>query len=481
MRFNNVKMPSWFRIIDIYGRNISTQNLDLVPVPGMNGAHLNDATTPPRYLEVRARIDASDREELSDRIDEINAIFDVQEPVPIVFPDEPDMTYYGVPEISADEGRKVFFTRGTITFVCPDPYKYGPEQTAIFPSDLVVVENNGSSEAFPVFEMTVKTLITFAMIQNHLEESLLIGEPADDDIQVVDTRTSVLYENGSTLDQWQHTENTDMINNDGNIDSMDGVMGTDDAGIRANSYGTPKNRQRGPAIFRELDDSIQDFEMETTFDILSNREIENFRMMIYFNDEDMNPIGQFGIKDNNQNYKRRRPIAQLGEHNQGERILGDSSKTVDNARDTTLFYFRLRREGQRFTFYVGEWQSQRHIRTWEEEFIDVNNEYQGRLKFITLFIGSYQDRVTPSRLRMNSVEVFELQAAKEDQTPYIAYPGDVITFDTQNEEILINGEDAMTHKAFIADFFTLKKGENILGVLPGNSSDTKVKYRERLK
>src|SRR5690625_5050507 len=133
--------------------------------------------------------------------------------------------------------------------------------------------------------MTVKTQINCDMTQNHLGESIFIGGAADDDIQVVDTRTSVLYENGSTLDQWQNTENTDMINNDGNIDSMDGVRGTDDAGIRANSYGTPKIRQRGPAIFRELDDSIQDFEMETTFDILSNREIENFRMMIYFNED----------------------------------------------------------------------------------------------------------------------------------------------------------------------------------------------------
>src|SRR5690625_3909523 len=480
MRFNNVKMPSWFRIIDIYGRNISTQNLDLVPVPGMNGAHLNDVTTPPRYLEVRARIDASDREELSDRIDEINAIFDVQEPVPIVFPDEPDMTYYGVPEISADEGRKVFFARNTITFVCPDPYKYGPEQTAIFPSDLVVVENKGSSEAFPVFEMTVKAPITFAMIQNHLEEALLMGEPADDDIQVVDTRTSVLYENGSTLDQWQHTQNTDMVNDDVNIDSMDGKMGTDNAGIRADSYGTARNRQRGPAIFRELDEPIQDFEMETTFDILSNREIENFRMMIYFNDENMNPIGQFGIKDNTKNYKRRRPIAQVGEHNQNV-IIGDSSWTNDNARNTTLFYFRMKREGQRFAFYVGEWQSQRHIRTWEEEFIDVNNEYQGRLKYITLFIGTYQDRVTPSRLRINSVEVFELKSVEEDQTPYIAYPGDKIIFDMKSEEILINGEDAMTEKAFASEFFSLKKGYNTIGVLPENSLDTTVRFRERKK
>src|SRR5690625_2614207 len=367
-----------------------------------------------------------------------------------------------------------------ITFLCSDPYKYGPEKVIGFPSDLVMVNNEGTAEAFPIYEMTVTAPITFAMIQNHLEESMLIGEPTDDDVQVVDTRSSVLYENGSTLNEWSATTNIEFLNNDSNIDSLNGVMGTDAAGIRPDSYGTAKNKQRGPAIYKELSEPIQDFEMETTFDILSNREIENFRMMIYFNDENMNPIGQIGIKDNSRNYKRRRPIAHLGKHNQ-RIVMGDSSKTIDNARNTTLFYFRMKREGLRFTFYVGEWQSQRHIRTWEEEFIDVNNEYQGRLKYITLFIVTYQDRVTPSRLRINSVEVFELKSVEEDQTPYIAYPGDKIIFDMKSEEILINGEDAMTEKAFASEFFSLKKGYNTIGVLPENSLDTTVRFRERKK
>ena len=480
MKFNDVEMPSWFRIIDIYGRGIASRNLDLVSVTGMHGAHLNEVITPPKYLEIKVRIDAKDRLELSERIDEINAILDVQEPVPIVFSDEPNWTYYGIPEITSDEGRKTFFARDTVTIVCPDPYKYGPEKTVIFPSDVVAYDYKGSAEALPIYEMTVTAPITFAMIQNHLEESMLIGEPTDDDVQVVDTRSSVLYENGSTLNEWSATTNIEFLNNDNNIDSLNGVMGTDGAGIRPDSYGTAKNKQRGPAIYKELSEPIQDFEMETTFDILSNREIENFRMMIYFNDENMNPIGQIGIKDNSRNYKRRRPIAQVGRHNQHV-LLGDSSKTIDNARNTTLFYFRMKREGQSFTFYVGEWQGQKHVNTWEESFNDINNEFQGKLKFITLFIGSYQDRVTPSRLRMNSVEIFELTTIQDDQTPYIAYPGDVITFDTQSEEMLINGEDAMTEKAFITDFFTLKKGENTLAVLPEDSLEVEMRYRERRK
>src|SRR5699024_9465346 len=110
------------------------------------------------------------------------------------------------------------------------------------------------------------------------------------------TRSSVLYENGSTVDEWTHTENRDMIGDDSNIDRLDGILNSDGAGIRIFTNGSVGDRQRGGAIFKELDSSIQDFEIESTFDIISRRESENFRTMIYFLDENMNSIGQMGIK-----------------------------------------------------------------------------------------------------------------------------------------------------------------------------------------
>src|SRR5699024_3293195 len=381
-------------------------NRNLITIPGMDGSYLSTTEKQPLLIRQPIYFKTENDQHSLDLKDELAVWLQTEEPAPLELDDEPGRIYYAVVQNTLEDFAYIAnYRRGTIEFLVLDGYGYGQEKTLHFPSDLVAIENKGTAPADPIFELTATKKSTFAMIGNQDDEYIMLGQPADDDVQEVDTRTSVLYENGSTLSEWTHTENTDMVNDDSNIDSMDGEMGTDNAGIRADSYGTARNRQRGPAIFRELDEPIQDFEMETTFDILSNREIENFRMMIYFNDENMNPIGQFGIKDNTKNYKRRRPIAQVGEHNQNV-IIGDSSWTNDNARNTTLFYFRMKREGKRFTFYVGEWQGQRHINVWEESFNDINNEFQGRLKYVTLFIGSYQDRVTPSRLRINSVELF---------------------------------------------------------------------------
>src|SRR5690625_4217457 len=194
----------------------------------------------------------------------------------------------------------------------------------------------------------------------------------------------------------------------------------------------------------------------------------------------MNPIGEVGIKDNSRTYKRRVPLAVAGQrsntYGQG-RIAGDQSDYTNNARDTTLFYLRVKREGQKFSFYIGEWQSQRHIRKWEGTFRDIDNKYQGKLKYVTLFIGSYQDRVRPSRLRINSVEVFELSQTEEDQTPYIIYPGDIVTFDHVNADVLLNGE--LSKDTFFGDFFELNKDVNTLTVSPSNTFDAQVKFRER--
>ena len=291
-------MPSWFRIIDIYGRGIASRNLDLVSIPGMHGAHLNEVITPPKYLEIKVRIDAKDKLELSERIDEINAILDVQEPVPIVFPDEPNWTYYGIPEIASDEGRKTFFARDTITIVCPDPYKYSPEKIVMFPSDLVVVNNEGTEETFPVYEMTVLTPITFAMIQNHLQEALLIGEPAEIDEQVVDEKTLVFDELGDTIGNWQ------------SVQGFNGTFVHGGQGIQVANWGSGGG-WHGPGSMKEIE-PIQDFEIEFYVYIRSENPNQTYRVSTNFYDENINELGMMRVWDKFDSSQRKIVEARVG-------------------------------------------------------------------------------------------------------------------------------------------------------------------------
>ena len=479
MIFNGTSLEDKFTITDIRGRGILVNNIESIEVAGKAGEYFINKKIPARLLEVDIIIASDSDSDLRKKIREINAILSVDEPKKIVFSDDEEVHYYGIPAESQENGEIVATSQATISLVCVDPFAYSDEKEHYFEFDVTTLVNEGSEESEPIFELEVIKPVTYALIQNNNEEYQMIGRPSDDEVEAVESKVTVLYENGSTIDDWQDAS-MDMID-DPNVSNIDGVMGTDGAGIRPSNYGTVGSNQRGAAVTKELPEAIQDFEIESTFDIISRREIENWRMMIYLHDENLNSIGQIGLKDNSRNYKRRVPLGTAGPHSAGYgagRVLGDRSEYNNNARDTTLFYLRMKREGRTFSFYVGEWQNFRHINVWDGIFEDVNGDYQGLLKYITLFIGSYQDRPVPLRLRMNSVEVFELIQAVEDRTPYIARAGDLIIFDHREKDLLINGESRKDIKDFGGQYFTLKKGENQLVLMPTDSFIASVRYRE---
>src|SRR5690606_20317095 len=102
-------------------------------------------------------------------------------------------------ELELDE---IFSTgRGEITFICPDPYKYGPEKTVETTSDTFIVENNGTAEAEPIITLTAKEPTTFAMISNG-EEYMMVGRPVDVDELAQPRYTTILNDNCSSLVGW---------------------------------------------------------------------------------------------------------------------------------------------------------------------------------------------------------------------------------------------------------------------------------------
>lgn len=468
------------RIIEIRGRGVANQELTTIRSTGASIDYITYATSPPGHIEVDFEIRAKKGESLRKKIDIVSSIIRTKERVPVIFRDEQDVMYYcaldGIEETV--EYHHVGIHRGTM-YLLKEEYKYSTDESILtFPTDIVTVENNGTAEALPIFELEATQKSTFAMVSNQDDEYNLVGQPADDDVQVVDTRKSVLYENGSTIDTWS-VASLDMLDNHF-VKNIGGTMTSDGAGIRADGYGTG-DKLHGPAVYKEIE-PIQDFEIETTFDIISRREEENFRIGINFLDENLNMLGTIAIKDNSRTYKRRTPLARYGPYRgagaKNGYLIGDDQKN-DKARETTLFYLRAKRQGKMFDFYIGEWQNQKHVRYWSGTYNDVNNLYQGKLKYITLYVAKWGDRPNPARLRINSVEVFELARITEDVTPYVLYPGDILEFDHVEKDIRLNGESRKDLKNFGASFFTLKKGENLLVVTPENSFRTRIKFRER--
>ena len=95
-----------------------------------------------------------------------------------------------------------------------------------------------------------------------------------------------------------------------------------------------------------------------------------------------------------------------------------------------------------------------------------------------MFFAKYGDRpVFP--MRIYSLQVNESNILSENQITYIDNEDDVITFNHKTGDAYINGEPVPFD--FGADFFTLKKGFNSLVVLPENTFDKKVRFREKFR
>src|SRR5690606_32878329 len=209
------------------------------------------------------------------------------EPKELIFKDEPDRVYYALVdgELELDE---IFSTgRGEITFICPDPYKYGPEKVYQNDQDTFIIENEGTAPTKPIFELTCKQPVTFAMVSDG-ERYNMIGRPADVDVDVVNERILKLEERGETLNEWT----TSGARVDGTVS---GQFGTDGTGIIVLNYGTGP-RWHGPALIREVD-PIQDFEIEMQCRVDTSQPNQTFRIGFYLFDEYMNDIGKMAVMD----------------------------------------------------------------------------------------------------------------------------------------------------------------------------------------
>ncbi|MFS8629626.1 MAG: phage tail family protein, partial [Bacillales bacterium] len=432
---------------------------EILEIPGRPGGIITKQHTTVRRLNIPVRVYKRGFDSLEELEEDLAAWLVTDEPKPLEFDHKPNRVYY------AKVTGELIFTEypqwadGVISFICPDPYKYGPELEAVFPSDVVTLTNRGTVEAEPVFELTAKKKTTFALISNG-EEYNMIGSPAEVEQTIVDEKTRVLYERGDTLNTWTTTG----AKVDGNVS---GSFTTDGTGIVVQSYGTGE-RWHGPALLKEIE-PIQDFEVAMRLRVESTNPSATYRLEFYLFDEYMNMLGKMAIMDASQGRIQYAAEARVGPFVGVHVNYLISSKNYLRYREHFHGMLRMRRIGQRFEFYVariGHTSEEGHIHhdTFTQIFHDVNNEYQGRLRYVEIHIGKFGDTPSPTLPRINAIEVFERKEVLEDETPYIIYPGDIVTFDHKNADILINGESRADLKQLGASFFKLKKGENRLVV-----------------
>lgn len=443
-----------------------------VSAPGMTGAHLSYTETQIREITVPITIEAKNIKDLQKVKEDLAEWLIHDEPKELVFKDEPDRIYYAIVDGSLDLDEIVRYGRGEITFICPDPYKYGPEKTREF-QDSGIVENKGTAEADPIFELEVLQLTTFAMVSNG-EEYNMIGRPVDVDDVAYSRLETILNDNCSSLVGWSHLPGGTQLDT--------GIVGGEmivqgGYAFTAGSYGTNPNGWVGPAIRKSLSEPVQDFRAEIRIGAF-NTSGDVGSLELHLLDENDNVIAILAMRDSTARTAENRAVIQLGEAGSRRKIVDYNGGYRATWNDFSGI-IRLEREGSEFRAYVAMLDGDRHIRRYTAPvYYDTLGQYQGKVAQVLVYDAKAKDYSTYTKL-MNNIYIGKIN--QDVGIPYIADAGDIITFDHQENVILINGEPRKDLKDFGGNYFKLAKGENTLVVMPENSFNTKLRFRERYR
>jgi predicted phage tail component-like protein len=447
------KRPPWAPV----RRNILT-------IPGMPGGYQESTDILPRPEDVPILIKAEDIADLQKVKEDLAEWLITDQPEELIFDDEDDRVYYAVVDGSLDLEEIVRVGHGVITFICPDPFKYGAEDAVSSTTDAVTVENEGSAETYPVVTCQINKDTTFVAIGNG-DKINMIGEPASVDDVVFEPKTVVLNDTMASTVGWGAAG----FNPDGS--TKVGTIVSDGQVLKPSAYGTG-SAWHGPALQKSLSEQLQDFQVEFFFDFKATLITEIGKIQLYGLDGTNKKIFMLGMADYWSNKEKNLPEGFL--YNAAEVKKEVITSKSNDKYENFSGYLRIIRIGQNIEFLVKV--TGNAAMTKRINYFDSKNEYQQKLSAIGIHFAAF-GTTAPIAIN-NSTQVKVTKINQNTGVPYIARVGDEVVFDHKLNLITLNGEDITKEKAFIGEYFPLVPGMNSILVEPADSiSELEVRWR----
>lgn len=442
---------------------------NFVTLPGLPGAHLESTDTEVRIIQQPIVINGKDRLDVRKLEEDLADWLITKDPVKLIFDDEPNRVYFAVIDGSLNIEDIARFGKGVITFICPDPYKYGSELTFTSHASLeevntLVMNNPGTRESYPVFTMIAKKPITHLDIIGP-DGYMRIGRPVSVEETVINPRESILNDTMSTLVGWTTAHNVD-----GGVRT--GSFQASSKGFSVSDYGTGSS-WHGPSLQKSLSQQLDNFEVEMFLTLQSLRNTEVGRVELYLLDENGQHIGKVAMKDILTGDYLNQVEARVGPLVSGTYI---ATGTPPRPSDWIPFkgIIRITRIEGKWNVYIANIGS-RHIGPLHGSYLESGD--LKKLAAIQVHIGVSKDRL-PSKMQIHNVKVFKRNVITEDIVPYIAHEGDEIIIDHRNDSILVNGEEMQKLKGdFMASFFPIQSGDTALVISPGDAVDIEGRVR----
>lgn len=464
------------------GGIIPPRSIQTLDIPQKTGGYKVSQKTEMREITIGVTVIGVTYGEIRKRLETIGDVLRTDNPVPIVFDDETDRTYYGMLSGGTLLDEKNHVGKGTLTFLCPDPHKYGQIEGVIFPADNRNDFINGTnSDIYPKIRIQFQGPTTFFSVFNE-DQQVTIGNPAQLDQTVIPREQEVLNESFSSFSGWSATN---AIVNNGIVA---GSFAITNGNFTVSSFGTGP-RWHGPALIKTLPEALTDFQMELFLELWGTgerrttaRAQQSGRVELYLLDVNNQIIGKFAVKDAHDNVDLITAEAWLGDVVGGQEILNAG---YDENPDSWLRFdgrIYVERINNMWKVTVGQYDpvEKRHHSRISAVLMDVFQKHAQKVAKVEVHMAQHSTRpATHMLLDHMKVWKYNQVTTPATQVPTIINAGDFVEIDMATGGVYKNGVPWMSEIDPGSMFFPLKPGVNSLGFYSDAPATVDMIYQKR--
>jgi predicted phage tail component-like protein len=468
MSFNGVTKP-YITVLEKIRPSWAPIKRNILTIKGLPGGYLEDTDTQPRPIGVKILIESKEYfSDLNKLKEDIAAWLITSEAKALIFEDESDRIYFAAVDGSLDLDEIVCTGQGIIYFICPDPYKYGLEDSTTGISS-VVVNNKGFVETEPVIICKIKQDTTFVAVSNG-DKLNMIGMPAKVEQIPVAPETDIYI--NTSLTGWTVPAPTE--HDPGEIT---GVLKYADSAIYSDDYGVGPG-WHGPSSKTSFGTTVKDFRLDIGLRMIPTGGNQAGGIVVtLLNAQSLivtrvNVIKHFGHL--NSYYSK----VSVGYGGSAHDIIPESGPAVFNY-PYFQGIFRVLRVGNLWTAAIyqlidGVIQSP-YIMHWT----DSNNIAIADVAQIQVQLIQRADFPVVDQ-KIDEIQLYRQNNVNANQVPHVARAGDIVEFNHKEDIILKNGVPITKEKAFIGEYFQLTQGPNTIIAEPKDAIEsTEVRWRPK--
>ncbi|MCZ6942622.1 phage tail family protein [Bacillus mycoides] len=460
---------------------------NFLSTPGYPGARLLNTQTEMRVLSIPVGIIVPDDADLEMLKEEIASWLITDQPVELIFDVEPNRTYLAVVDDSFDPDEFVTLGIGTLTFICPMPYKLGPIQKktlAIANGDLKTsFLNKGSVESNPIIDIKVGAQSPYLDVWND-DEYFRIGYPTGVKTRVVKQNDRLIWDEMTNLTIWEAiTGKIGIYKSSGAMKVWQGYAFTPD------SYGTGANDEwHGPFMKRTIPNTsgvIQDFKIDVQMNFQSEHWNRMGKTVVMLLDANDNVIVELAMADEYMSHEMTTAQAIIDPGSSRKWIADEMGMYSDTFNDFRG-HVSVARRGKEWSFYFAKYRKNTEIddasfvRTWRDD-SDSNPMTARPVAKIAVGCIAYGTNPPVDVAFIEDVKFWKINTLTIDETPYIFDIGDKIQIDTERSLVTINGINAIALKDIFSSFPVIKRGQNAVIIRPASVGIAELTYRERFR